>query len=380
MAGFAGLGAAPEGYLQAEGQQEDNRIKDLTRQQAQFDLMGGQAAGRALQLMYGGQQPGPPPPSPPPGQSSPPVQPTMQPNIQQPPMPMPRPPGAPQPMPGQMPAMRPPGPPGMPPGAPPGGPGGPPGGGPPGGGPPGGGPPGGGPPGMQQSMPGQGQQGPALSLESVMQAVVKANPGAPPQVVMSAVNKFLPLMNTQAQMQWREISLELRKQALLQQGQNQQRIGEQQQQRINMAKARDGLNQAWKDRDYQLKLKSEADRAFEAKRRGDNAARSQAVQGARAVIDAQHKRVTESIQSSFAAGGMSDAERKQLMSMEDQFYNDEIASLKSQIESGTAPAAVAPKSPERVPQGTSTPGEETKTVDGKTYVKRDGKWYAQEQQ
>jgi hypothetical protein len=231
MAGFAGLGTAPEGYLQAEGQQEDNRIKDLARQQAQFDLMGGQLAGQALQQMYGGQQLGPPPPSPPPGQSSPPVQPTMQPNIQQPPMPMPRPPGAPQPMPGQMPAMRPPGPPGMPPGAPPGGPGGP----------PGGGPPGGGPPGMQQPAPGQGQQGPALSLESVMQAVVKVSPGAPPQAIMSAVNKFLPLMNTQAQMQWREISLAIREQALLQQGQNQQRMGDQRDRGLDIRQQNAGI-------------------------------------------------------------------------------------------------------------------------------------------
>jgi len=47
-----------------------------------------------------------------------------------------------------------------------------------------------------------------------MQAMIRANPGAPPQVIAAGVNRFLPMMNAQSQMQWREISLQMREQAL----------------------------------------------------------------------------------------------------------------------------------------------------------------------
>jgi len=66
-------------------------------------------------------------------------------------------------------------------------------------------------------MPGgapQGQQQGPLTLEGVMQAMVRANPGAPPQVIAAGVNRFLPLMNAQSQQQWKEISLQLRQQSL----------------------------------------------------------------------------------------------------------------------------------------------------------------------
>lgn len=58
-------------------------------------------------------------------------------------------------------------------------------------------------------MPGGG-----FDWRQVLQAVVKANPGAPPSVIAAAVDQFMPIMNAQAQMQWREQSLFLREQAL----------------------------------------------------------------------------------------------------------------------------------------------------------------------
>ena len=132
--------------------------------------------------------------------------------------------GAPQPMQGQPPQIMRPfmgqqggPPPGGPPMAPQGGPPGQPPGGmrPPMQG--GGMPPGaGGPPGMPPGGPQQGgRPQPSLDLPTIIQAIVKSNPGAPPQVIAAAVNRFTPLMNAQAQQQWKEMSLQLREQQIL---------------------------------------------------------------------------------------------------------------------------------------------------------------------
>jgi hypothetical protein len=49
------------------------------------------------------------------------------------------------------------------------------------------------------------QQGPGqFTLESVVNAVVSANPNATPEQIGMAVDKALPLMNAQAQQQWRQ--------------------------------------------------------------------------------------------------------------------------------------------------------------------------------
>ncbi len=50
-----------------------------------------------------------------------------------------------------------------------------------------------------------GQQGGPLTWQTIIQAVQRANPGAPPDVLFGAVNKMLPLMNAQSLMEWRQI-------------------------------------------------------------------------------------------------------------------------------------------------------------------------------
>lgn len=62
------------------------------------------------------------------------------------------------------------------------------------------------PPGGGMGMSGQ----PALDWRSVLQKVQQANPGAPPQVIAAAVDKFMPLMNQQAQQQWKEIGMQMK--------------------------------------------------------------------------------------------------------------------------------------------------------------------------
>lgn len=74
-------------------------------------------------------------------------------------------------------------------------------------------PPQGMPPGGPQP-PGGGQ---GLDWRTIIQKVQQANPGAPPNVLAAAVDRFLPIMSQQSQMQWREQSLMIREQALQQQ-------------------------------------------------------------------------------------------------------------------------------------------------------------------
>jgi hypothetical protein len=59
-----------------------------------------------------------------------------------------------------------------------------------------------------------GQTGPfgGLDLGMVIQAVKRNNPGASPRVIAGAVQGFLPMMNAQAQMEWRQFQAEQRMQ------------------------------------------------------------------------------------------------------------------------------------------------------------------------
>lgn len=223
LGGLSGLGMYG-GYLQAEGLGADVNKK---KYENQIQQAGDAAFGRTLMALNQQQPQGPPPPQmqgpmgggmppggPPPVSgmpqgAGPQAQPTMQmaPGMSPggPPLPQPRPPQAPPPVP-------------MPPQQPMGGQPQPPMGGPPmapqGGGmpmPPQAGLPQG-VPSQQAGMPGGGPQQPALDWRIVLQKVQQANPGAPPQVVAAAVDRFLPLMNSQSQMQWREERLAMQTQ------------------------------------------------------------------------------------------------------------------------------------------------------------------------
>ncbi len=77
------------------------------------------------------------------------------------------------------------------------------------------------PPPMQPQQPQQGQsqqqgfgqqggqQGGGLDWRTLIMAIQKGNPGAPPQVLMAAVNKLVPLMNSQSMLEWRQMQAQL---------------------------------------------------------------------------------------------------------------------------------------------------------------------------
>ena len=46
-----------------------------------------------------------------------------------------------------------------------------------------------------------------LDVPTLMGAISKANPGAPPAVIAAAMNKALPLLNAQAQMDWKQMMI-----------------------------------------------------------------------------------------------------------------------------------------------------------------------------
>src|SRR5216684_2484137 len=207
---LAGLSAMYGGYKQ--GEMDEFKIDDAKRGELAKVAMGnalkmlgagpqGQGGGGLPQM--GGQPPGMPP-----GQPS---QPMQQPSPVggqglpgpggMPPRPgMGMPSGGPSQGPGGMPQM------GGPPQMPPPGAGGP------------GGMSGGLPPGMGGPSP-QGMQQPGgrqLDWRQLVQAVQQSNPNIKPDVLAEAVNQFLPMMNAQSQQEWRQVSLQIREQALQQ--------------------------------------------------------------------------------------------------------------------------------------------------------------------
>lgn len=201
--GLSGLGAYG-GYLGAGEAENVYRKGQYENQQQQ---LGDRWAGNtlmALQQAFGQQ---PPMPSSPHGGMAPPFPGMAGPPGAAPPLPGGNVPQAPAMGPGGPPppqaGMRPPGPMPMPAGPAPGG-----------GAPP---MPMGAPGGSMPPGGGGGQFSPTsgpLDWRTLLAAGMKANPGAPPQVIAAGVDRLIPLMNQQSQMQWREISMQMREQGL----------------------------------------------------------------------------------------------------------------------------------------------------------------------
>ena len=370
-AGLAGLSSVYGGMIGAEGDEATARTKKyaIDMQQA-----GDIAFGRTLQSLGGAQQQ---------------QMPGMQPQGQMPPQMPGMQPQAPPPQGGPGMAGPPPPPQGappMPPGMPPQGPGMPqrppmPQGAPPMGG-------GGMPPQMpqqpQQPMgggmpPGGGGMGgqPTLDWRMVIQKVQQANPGAPPQVIAAAVDKFMPLMNQQSQQQWKEVSLQLRQQSL----QNQQLLG---QQRIGQGEERlQQGQQKIEQGEANLKERQHEFETREARYNAQNAVRNdqgyqrleqqkmQIAQRAqqtkdrnlltqwRAIVDAQHKRAMEIIQSSSSFSTMDPKDRKALLAEQEKAYNDAIEQIRSVYGQSTPSGGTSPKGDktnEAAPKGLAIPG------------------------
>jgi hypothetical protein len=398
MVSLAGASAAYPGYQTAR--QADNQIEagDIANQNAKLEQQGNEALGRtimAFQASLPGAQPMQPPGMPPgirPGMGA--GQPQMQPPMPgQPSQPMQGPqsqgftppdqPLVPRPVPTQSFTQQPMG--GQPQ------------------------PPAGAPPAAMGALPGgaggvEALRG-KLDVPTLMGAISKANPGAPPAVIAAAMNKALPLLNAQAQMDWKQMMIADRSRRTDLAGervdiageeanrkkdqgnrrldQGDQRIGIQEQdvgskverrgaqtqqgaERIDIAKGREARlaaqgqirqDQRWQQLDQQAQALAERIRSS-----GD---RSQISQW-RAIVDAQHKRAMEIIQSgrNGITGQMDPKEREALVKEENAFYESQIKQMREHSGNSTGRPPVAetggspgqPKDTSRVPAGGAVPG------------------------
>jgi hypothetical protein len=326
MVSLSGMSAAYPGFLAAQDQDAIARLHKMQAASGETDLLGQQAYGRTLASLAQVpgtttmQQPGAPFGGPqgamamPPGQASQPMQhgggPMPLVNSQQQFRPMPQP--------GMQAGGQ-----GMPTMAP-------------------------GGPQLPQMPPGQLQGGaPQLNWQSIAQQVAKANPGAKPEVIAAAVDKFLPLMNQQSQQEWKMMSLALASQRT---DQGQQRIDqrdEQFQQREERLKASGAVkqDQAWQRLEVQK---------GEAARKATSGQDKNALSQWRALVDAQHKRASEIIQASAINSGLSKEDKKALLAEQDDFYDTEITSMKERM-----------KNPDRVTLTTTVPANVKNPVTNK---------------
>jgi len=371
----SGLGAVEGGYTSDQQKQQQIQAAQMQNQQAQIDAMGNIAFGKTLQafqsqvpgaqpmppqMAQGGQpqqapQGGPPPQmqgqpmAPPPGQPSVPMRPQV--GGQQPGTPQ----GQPQ---GQPPQQQ----------------------------------------GGQPQVGGQPQQG-QLDWRSIAQKVSQANPGAPPAVIAAAVTKFLPLMNQQAQMEWKQVQLALMGQR---QETNQQRADTAQtqgDQRLQQGDKRIGIQQGAETRrteqgDRRLdqgdtridqsaarekRLAASAsirqDQGYQRLELQKQNLERQITQGGdrqklsewRATVDAQHKRALEIIQ--LKAAMMPDDERKALLKDQDEAYRTNLEEMRNKTGRTTPDAnkpAAGGKVLDRQPAGNSNPAAKPRAKNPQT--------------
>lgn len=360
MVSLSGLSAVYPGYQQADSNDAQTRLKKAQATGAETELAGDAAFGNTLKMMQAqipGAQPMPGAQGPPMQGGQPPPQMAQGPQAPEPglpsvrmrppqPMQPPMPQGQPQPQ-GGAPMQ----PQGQPQGQP--------------------GPQGGGP-GMQG---GQGQ----LDWRVIMGKVAQANPNAPPQVLAAAVNKFLPLMNQQAQMEWKNVSLALAAQrantgqesADTRRNQGNQRIDIQkgaEERRTEQGDRRldqgDTRNDMAADREKRLAAASTVrqDQGYQRldmqrqdlERKVIQGNDRQALSQWRAVLDAQHKRAQEIIQSSNFGNTMDAKDKKNLLADQDQAYRAAIEEMRNKTgrstPEGNKPAASG-KTNDRAPEG-----------------------------
>ena len=226
----------------------------------------------------------------------------------------------------------------------------------------------------QQMQPGQGggfgPQGPMLDLQSIIQAVTRAAPGAPPQVIAKSVNQFIPLMNAQSQQQWKEMSLALREQGLLQSGyykdvaagqrqegleererhqreteeaaqqrieQGEKRVEQGQQKIDEAARHNVAMEMRWKW-EHDDRLKRLQQQLNDAEKRGDLATQ-------RTILTALHQASADAINEAALRNGLTGKMLRDILEKNRSYFRDIIDKLSKPGASSAGPAA-APEIPE----------------------------------
>ncbi len=215
------------------------------------------------------------------------------------------------------------------------------------------------PQGMQQGG-GQQQQGGHLDWRTIMMAIHRANPGAPPELMFKAVNKLVPMMNSQSMMEWRQMQANLGQQRVetTQRGQDVRAGTAERGQDVRAATAQGAQEVAKRGQDVRAQTAEKAqqgtqerfnirearitahqmvtaDQGWQKLDQQRKALQARVQQGGekqrlaewRAVLDAQHKRATEIIQAWSQQNTMPPETRKQLLKDADEGYNAAIKDM-----------------------------------------------------
>ncbi len=207
------------------------------------------------------------------------------------------------------------------------------------------------PQGMQQG--GGQQQGGHLDWRTIMMAIHRANPGAPPELMFKAVNKLVPMMNSQSMMEWRQLSAQNAgvRNELTARGQDVRAGTAERGQDVRAATAQGAQEVAKRGQDVRAETQKSAQEgtqkrfdirearitahqmvtADQAWQRLDQqrkqAAQKQNITQWRAVLDAQHKRAQEIIGAWSQQNTMPPETRKQLLKDADEAYNTAIKDM-----------------------------------------------------
>lgn len=194
---------------------------------------------------------------------------------------------------------------------------------------------------------------PEITLPALTQRILATSPRVKdhPEVLMAALERASPLFDRQSKEDLAEMRKEMTTQRLKQ-------TGELAQARIDAAKATEAGKQGRfdarearlaastavrQDQSYQRLEQQKQDIERKVQQGGDRTALSQW----RAIVDAQHKRATEIIQSNSVMSGFKDEEKKALLDEQRAAYEGQIAAMRGKL---SQPAgAPSPVSPAAVP-------------------------------
>lgn len=189
---------------------------------------------------------------------------------------------------------------------------------------------------------------PEISLQALTQRIMATSPRVKdhPEVLMAALERAAPLLDRQSKEDLAELRKEMSTQRLKQTGElAQARIDASKtaeagrQGRFDAREARLAASTAVRqDQGWQRLEQQKQDIERKVQQGGDRTALGQW----RAIVDAQHKRATEIIQSNSVMSGFKDEEKKALLDEQRSAYEAEIAGMRGKL---SQPAPAAPASP-----------------------------------
>lgn len=214
---------------------------------------------------------------------------------------------------------------------------------------------------------------PEVTLQALTQRILATSPRVKdhPEVLMAALERAAPLLDRQSKEDLAELRKEMSTQRLKQTGElAQARIDaskEMSQARLDASKAAEAGKQGRfdarearlaastavrQDQSYQRLEQQKQDIERKIQQGGDKTSLSQW----RAIVDAQHKRATEIIQSNSVMSGFKDEEKKALLAEQRSAYEEQIAAMRGKLSQPAAAPATPATSPSAPTAGAPAAG------------------------